>query len=143
MLDRRPRARKGCSVVLAEFGSGQVLWSVFWIFLFVIWFWLLIAIFGDLFRDKSLSGWAKAAWCLFVIVLPYLGIFVYLIARGPGMGERAMSEAKAQQAGFDAYVRETAGTASPADEIARAKQLLDGGAITQSEFDDLKRRALG
>jgi hypothetical protein len=130
-------------VVLAEFGSGQVLWSVFWIFLFVLWFWLLIAIFGDLFRDKSLSGVAKAAWCIFVIVLPYLGIFLYLIIRGHGMSDRALAAAKDQQAQFDSYVRETAGTAGPADQIARAKQLLDEGAIDQAEFDRLKQRALG
>src|SRR4029079_7989589 len=78
-------------MVLADFGSGQVLWSVLWIFMFVIWFWLLIAIFGDLMRDDSLSGWAKAAWCFFVIILPFLGIFVYLIVRGHAMGERAMA----------------------------------------------------
>jgi hypothetical protein len=130
-------------MVIAEFGSGQVLWSVFWIFLFVIWFWLLIAIFGDLFRDKELSGWGKAAWSLFVIIAPYLGIFVYLIVRGRGMGERAAAEAQAQQAQFDSYVRQTAGTASAADQIAQAKKLLDDGAISADEFDRLKRTALG
>jgi hypothetical protein len=129
-------------VLAAEFGSGQVLWSILWLFLFVLWFWLLIAIFGDLFRDRSLSGWAKAAWCFFVILLPYLGIFVYLIVRGHGMSDRAMAAAKAQQEQFDSYVRETAGV-SPADQIARAKQLLDEGAINQAEFDRLKQRALG
>jgi hypothetical protein len=113
-----------------------------WLFLFIIWFWLLIAIFGDLFRDRSLSGWGKAAWAFFVIIAPYLGIFVYLIARGHGMSDRALAQAQAQQAQFDAYVRETAGSADPADQIARAKQLLDEGAISQTEFDQLKQRAL-
>jgi uncharacterized protein YggT (Ycf19 family) len=130
-------------MILAEFGSGQVLWSIFWIFLFVIWFWLLISIFSDLFRDHELSGWAKGAWCFFVIVLPYLGIFVYLIARGGGMSKRAMAAAQQQQAEFDSYVRQTAGSSSAADEIARAKQLLDDGAITEEEFARLKASALG
>ena len=112
-------------MILAEFGTGQVLWSMVWLFMFIIWFWLLIAIFGDLFRDRSLSGWGKAAWAFFVIIAPYLGIFVYLIARGHGMSERAITQARAQQSQFDAYVRETAGTAGPTDQIARAKQLLE------------------
>lgn len=124
-----------------QWGTGQVLWSMFYLFLFIIWFWLLIAIFGDIFRDKSLSGWGKAAWSLFVIALPYLGIFVYLIARGHGMSDRAMAQAQAQQAAFDQYVQQTAGT-TPADQVARAKQLLDEGAISQQEFEELKRKAL-
>jgi hypothetical protein len=130
-------------MTIADFGSGQVLWSVLWIFMFVIWFWLLIAIFGDLMRDDSLSGWAKAAWCFFVIILPFLGIFVYLIVRGHGMGERSMAAAQAQQAALDSHIRQTVAGASPADQIAQAKQLLDSGAITQQEFDQLKQTALG
>ena len=129
-------------MVLAEFGTGEVLWDMFWFFMFVIWFWLLIVIFGDIFRDSTMSRWAKAAWSLFVIFLPYLGIFVYLIARGHGMGERAMAQRQAQQSQFDAYVRQTAGHSGPADQIATAKQLLDSGAITQDEFDRLKQAAL-
>lgn len=130
-------------ILAAEFGSGQVLWSIFWLFLFIVWFWLLITIFSDLFRDKELSGWAKAGWILVVIAFTYLGVLVYLIVRGRGMGERAMEAAKAQQQQFDAYVRETAGTAqTPADQIHKAKQLLDDGAISQEEFERLKRSAL-
>jgi len=129
-------------MVLAEFGSGEVLWSTFWIFMFIIWFWLLVMIFGDIFRDHELSGAAKAAWSLFVIILPYLGIFVYLIARGHGMGERAVAQRQAQQAQFDSYVRQTAGSSGPADQIAQAKQLLDQGAISQDEFERLKQQAL-
>lgn len=132
-------------MVFAEFGSGQVLWSLIWMFLFIIWLWLLFSVFNDLFRDHALSGWAKAAWCIFVIVMPYLGIFVYLIARGQGMSERTAAAARTQQAAFDDYVRQTVatkGSASPADEIARAKQLLDDGAINQDEFERLKRAAL-
>jgi hypothetical protein len=130
-------------MVVAEFGSGQVLWSMFWLFMFVIWFWLLIMIFGDLFRDDELSGWAKAAWAFFVIIAPYLGIFVYLIARGSGMSKRAVAAAQHQQQQFDSYVRQTAGSSSAADQIATAKGLLDEGTISSEEFDQIKRRALG
>lgn len=128
--------------MLAEFGTGQVFWSVLWIFMFVIWFWLLITIFSDLFRDHGLSGWAKAAWIIFVIILPFLGILVYLIARGHGMQERAMESAKQQQTAFDDYVRQTAGSGGAASEIEKAKGLLDSGAISQEDFDAIKRKAL-
>jgi hypothetical protein len=132
-------------MVLAEFGSGQALLTIFWLFLFVIWFWLLISIFGDILRDHELSGWAKAGWSVFVIVAPYIGIFVYLIVRGRGMAERSLAAQQRAQSQFDAYVRETAGRAagaSAADQIAKAKQLLDQGAISQDEYEALKRAAL-
>ncbi|HEY5155936.1 MAG TPA: SHOCT domain-containing protein [Acidimicrobiales bacterium] len=129
-------------MVLAAFGSGQVLWDIFWLFLFVLWFWLLIMVFSDLFRDHAQSGWAKAAWCIFLIIAPYLGIFVYLIARGGGMTQRAVAAQQAQQQQFDSYVKETAGGGDAADQIARAKALLDQGAITSDEFDQIKRKAL-
>ena len=129
-------------MILAEFGTGQVLWSLIWLFMFIIWFWLLMVIFGDIFRDKDLSGWGKAAWSIFVIFAPYLGIFVYLIVRGHGMSDRAIASAKAQQAQMDAYTRDTASSQSPADQIESAKRLLDNGAITQAEFEKLKRDAL-
>lgn len=135
-------------MLLAEFGSGQALWTILWFFLFVVWFWLLIAVFSDLFRDRALSGWAKAAWSLFVIVAPYLGIFVYLIARGSGMAERTLAAQQQAQADFDSYIRETAGTGGggggvgAADQIAKGKALLDQGAISHDEFEALKRNAL-
>jgi hypothetical protein len=129
-------------MLLAEFGTGQALWTILWLFMFVIWFWLLIAIFGDIFRSDDMGGAAKAFWIFFVIIAPYLGIFIYLIARGKGMSERAMAAQQKQQAQFDQYVRQTAGTGDAADQIAKAKALLDQGAITQAEFDDLKRAAL-
>ena len=129
-------------MVLAEFGSGQALLTVFWFFMFVIWFWLLLSVFGDIFRDRELSGWAKAAWTAFVIVAPYLGIFIYLIARGSGMAERTIAAEQRAQAQFDAYVRETAGGTGAADQIAKGKQLLDQGAISPEEFEALKREAL-
>jgi hypothetical protein len=129
-------------MVLAEFGSGQALLTVFWFFMFVIWFWLLLSVFGDIFRDRELSGWAKAAWTAFVIVAPYLGVFIYLIARGRGMTDRTLAAEQRSQARFDDYVRETAGGTGAADQIAKGKQLLDQGAISQEEFEALKREAL-
>jgi hypothetical protein len=119
-----------------------VLWSILWIFMFVIWFWLLVSIFGDLFRDPEESGWAKAGWIVFVLVLPFVGILIYLIVRGHGMQDRAIEAAKAQQSAMDDYVRSTAGAGDPADQIAKAKGLLDQGTISQSEFDEMKRKAL-
>ena len=132
-------------VLAAEFGTGQVVWSLFYLFLFIVWFWLLIMIFGDLFSDPDESGWGKALWAVAVIAFNYLGVLVYLIVRGPGMGQRAMTRAQTQQAAMDDYIRSTAGAAggpSPADQIAQAKQLLDSGTITQEEFEHLKRKAL-
>ena len=136
-------------MILAAFGSGQVLYSIFWLFLFIVWFWMLIAIFGDLFRDHELSGWGKAGWAFLIIFFFYIGIFAYLIVRGPGMAQRAMAQQKEAQDQFDSYVRETAGAGGggggggAASEIEKAKGLLDSGAISQEEFDQLKRNALG
>ena len=125
-----------------DIGNGEVLLWMLWFFLFVLWFWLLLTIFGDLFRDPDLSGGVKAVWVIFMILLPFIGIFAYLIVRGNGMAGRAMDAHKQAQAQFDAYVRETAGPASPTSEIKQAKELLDSGAITQDEFERIKRDAL-
>ena len=122
---------------------GQFLWSLLIIFFMIIFFVILFQVIFDLFRDHSLSGWAKAAWVLFIIVLPFLGILVYLIARGPSMAERAAKDQAASKQAFDDYVRQTAGGQGAAGEIASAKALLDQGAITQEEFDALKAKALG
>ena len=97
-------------MTLAEFGTGQVFWSMLWFFLFFIWIWILITVFADLFRSHDLSGWAKAAWVIFVIILPYLGVFVYLIARGHKMHEHAAQDMAAAQANFDNQVRAAAGS---------------------------------
>jgi hypothetical protein len=131
-------------VTLAEFGTGQVFWSMLWFFVFFIWIWLLIVVFGDIFRSPDLSGWAKALWSLFVIVLPYLGVFVYLIARGNTMQQRAMDRAQQQDATMRQYVQNVASTggASAADEIARLAQLRDQGVITDAEFQQAKAKAL-
>ncbi len=130
-------------VLAADFGLGEVLWTMFVLFMWIIWFWLLISVFSDLFRDHETSGGAKAAWCIFVILLPFLGVFVYLLARGGGMAERSMKQQQAAQAQFESYVRETASTSSgAAGEIAHAKKLLDDGTLSQAEFDALKAKAL-
>src|SRR6195952_5027269 len=113
-----------------EFGSGQVFFSLLWFFLFFIWIWILITVFADIFRSHDLSGWSKAIWVIFVIVFPYLGVFVYLIARGHKMGEHAQEAAQAQQEAQRAYIQQAAGTASsPADELARLSDLKDKGVI--------------
>lgn len=121
------------------------LWDFLWmflvIFMFVAYLFALISIIGDIFRDPKLGGFAKAVWLLFLIVIPFLTALIYLIVRGGGMAERTVAaQAQAQQA-TDNYIRSVAGS-SPADEIAKAKALLDAGSITQKEFDDLKAHAL-
>ena len=128
--------------MLAAYTFGQVMWTMFVFFAWVLFFWLLFVVFGDLFRRHDISGWGKAGWTIFVIVLPFLGIFVYLIAEGKGMGERNVRQAQAAQADMDAYVRSVAGSTSPTDQIAQAKQLLDSGTISQAEFDQIKAKAL-
>ena len=128
--------------MLAAYTFGQVMWTMFVFFAWVLFFWLLFVVFGDLFRRHDISGWAKAGWTIFVIVLPFLGIFVYLIAEGKGMGERNVRQAQAAQADMDAYVRSVASSGSATDQIAQAKQLLDSGTITQAEFDQIKAKAL-
>jgi putative oligomerization/nucleic acid binding protein/phospholipase D-like protein len=128
-------------VVLA-YSFGQVMWTMFVFFAWILFFWLLFTVFGDLFSRHDIGGWAKAGWTVFVIILPFLGIFVYLIAEGRSMGERAAQRAQAQQGEMDSYVRSVASSDSSAEQIAKGKQLLDSGAITQAEFDQLKAKAL-
>ena len=128
--------------MLAAYSFGDVMWTLFVFFAWIIFFWLLFTVFGDLFSRHDIGGWAKAGWTLLVLVLPYLGIFIYLIANGRSMGERALQRAQAQQSQMDDYVRSVASSDSGADQIAKGKQLLDSGAITQAEFDQLKAKAL-
>src|SRR3954447_17502729 len=111
-------------------------------FCFFIWIWLLFAVFADLFRRHDTSGISKALWIVFVIVVPYLGVLVYIIAEHDGMATRNMQQAKAQQAQFDDYVQSVAAQGDPASQIANAKKLLASGAISQAEFDQLKTKAL-
>jgi hypothetical protein len=116
---------------------------MFIFFAWVIWFWLLITVFADLFRRHDTSGFAKVLWIIFVIVLPFLGVFVYLIAEHEGMTRRNIDQAQAQQQQMDAYVKSVAGSGGgAASEIEKAKGLLDSGAITQAEFDSMKAKAL-
>jgi ABC-type multidrug transport system fused ATPase/permease subunit len=129
-------------MVLADVSFGDVFWSILWFFFLVIWIMLLFQIFVDLFRDHSLSGGAKTLWVLFLVFVPFLAVFVYLIVRGPSMAERAAGQRQRAQQEFDGYVRDVAGGATPTEQIAKAKELLDAGAIDQSEFDRLKARAL-
>ena len=129
-------------MLAADYPFLDVLWTMIVIFAWVIWFWLLITVFSDLFRRTDISGWGKAGWIILVIVLPYLGVFIYLIANHQGMTERSMAQAQRQQSQFDDYVRSVAPSGGAAAEIEKAKQLLDSGAISQAEFDSLKAKAL-
>ena len=131
-------------MTLAEFGTGQVFWSMLWFFVFFIWIWLLILVFSDIFRSHDLSGWAKALWSLFVIFVPYLGVFVYLIARGGKMQEHAAQQAQKQDAAMRQYVQSVAATdgGGAADELARLAQLRDQGVLTEAEFQQARAKAL-
>lgn len=118
-----------------------LLW-LFWIYIAVACIWIFITIIIDIFRDPTLNGWAKALWVVFLVFLPFLAAFIYLIARGKSMTERRVAEMREAQAAQNSYIREVAGTSSPAAEIESAKKLLDSGAISQAEFDALKAKAL-
>jgi Short C-terminal domain/Phospholipase_D-nuclease N-terminal len=129
--------------VLLAYTFGQVMWSMFVFFMWILFFWLLFTVFGDLFSRHDIGGGSKALWTILVIILPFLGIFIYLIVNGRGMGERAQAKAQSQQASMDAYVKSVAGSGgSASDQISQAKALLDAGTITQAEFDQLKAKAL-
>lgn len=120
----------------------DLMWTMVIFFLWILWFWLLFTVFADIFRRHDLSGWGKAAWLIFTILLPFLGVFVYLITQNVGMTERNLERARAQRAQFDGYVRDTAGGGGASAEIERAKSLLDSGAISQREFETIKQKAL-
>ena len=125
----------------ADYPFLDVMWSMLVFFIWIAWFMLLFHVIGDIFRRRDIGGGSKAIWIIFVIILPYVGVLVYLIANNTGMAERSMRQAAGQQAQFDDYVRSVA-PAGPAAEIEKAKALLDSGAITQAEFDALKSKAL-
>ena len=120
----------------------EVFWTMLIFFAFVVWLWILFAVFADIFRRHDVSGFIKAIWIIFVIVLPYLGVFVYLIAEHTGMTERSAKSQEEAKSQFDQYVKSAAANADPAEQIAKAKQMLDNGTINQSEFDQIKRKAL-
>ena len=129
-------------VVAAEWGTGQVFWSIMWFTLWIIWISLLFVVFTDVFRSHDLSGWGKALWLIFVIVLPYLGVFVYLIARGDEMQEHAAQQTQAHDAAFRQQVQEVAGSSSTTDELSKLAALKAEGVIDDAEFERLKAKAL-
>jgi hypothetical protein len=129
-------------MLIADFTLGDALLTVLEIFLFVIYLWILITIIGDLFRDHQLSGWAKAGWIFLLLVLPFLGALIYLIARGEGMRDRTVREQADMRRHMDAYIRETAGTGSSVDELAKLSELKDKGAISDEEFERAKAKLL-
>jgi hypothetical protein len=129
-------------LLAADYPFLDVFWTMLVFFLWVMWFWLLITVFADVFRRKDLSGLGKTGWLIFVILLPFLGVFIYLITQNDKMVERNVAQAQAQQAKFDEHVKAVAGSGGAAAEIEKAKQLLDSGAISQAEFDAIKSKAL-
>ena len=126
----------------ADYPLLNIIWTMLVFFAWVIWFWLLIVVFSDIFSRHDISGWGKAGWLLLVVVLPYLGVFIYMIAQGTHMAERRDKRSQAARSEFDDYVKNVAASGGPAAEIDKAKQLLDSGAITQDEFNALKAKAL-
>jgi hypothetical protein len=126
---------------LADFTFGQALLTVLEIFLLFAWFWILVTVIGDLFRDHEISGWGKAAWVLFLIIVPFLGTLIYLVARGQGMRERTLKDQTEARKHFDSYVRETAGS-SPADELHKLSDLKQRGDISEEEFERAKAKLL-
>jgi ABC-type multidrug transport system fused ATPase/permease subunit len=129
-------------VLAADYPFLDILWTMFIFFLFVIWIWILITVFTDVFRRKDIGGGSKTLWIIFVILLPYLGVFVYLIANHDGMADRNIQRMQQQQQQTDAYIQSVAGSGGSAAEIEKAKGLLDSGAITQAEFESMKAKAL-
>ena len=130
-------------LLAANYPFLDVLWTLFIFFLWVIWFWLLFTVFVDVFRRHDIHGGKKTLWLIFVIILPFLGVFIYIITQNDGMTQRNIERAQAQRSQFDQYVRETAGASGgAAAEIDAAKKLLDQGTITQAEFDAIKQKAL-
>ena len=127
-------------MLAAEFGTGQVFWSMLWLFFWIIWIWLLIVVFSDIFRSPDLSGWGKAGWTIFTIVMPYLGVFVYVIARGRKMNEHALAAAAERDASVRDYIRETASGVGTADELLRLADLKSRGVIDDAEFKRLKAK---
>ena len=130
-------------LLASEFGTGQVFWSMLWFFLFFIWIIILFQVFGDIFRSKDLSGWGKALWSIFIIAVPYLGVFIYLIARGSKMQEHAVADAKAMDAAQRAYIQQAAGTGtSDADQLDKLAALHSAGKIDDAEYATAKAKVI-
>jgi hypothetical protein len=129
-------------VIAADYPFLDVFWTIVVFFAWLAWLLILFRVLGDVFRRHDTSGWGKAGWIVFVVVLPFLGVLIYLIANGEQMGRREAEQSRAASAAFDDYVQSVAATGGPAAEIEKAKQLLDGGAISQAEFDAIKAKAI-
>ena len=128
--------------IAADYPFLDILWTMIIFFTWVVWIWMMVVILTDVFRRRDISGWGKAVWVIFLIVLPFIGVLAYLIFEHNGMAERQAEAARGQKEQMDDYVRSVASTGGPAAEIDKAKQLLDSGAINQMEFDALKAKAL-
>jgi hypothetical protein len=129
-------------IIAADYPFLNIFWTMIIFFVWVVWIWMMISILSDVFRRPDLSGWGKAGWCVFLIVLPFLGVLIYLGTQSEGMAQRSGRDAKDQREQMDEYVRSVAGSGGPAAEIDKAKQLLDSGAIDQGEYAAIKAKAL-
>ena len=129
-------------LLAAEWGTGQVLWSMLWIFIFIMWIWLIIVIFSDIMRSHDMGGWAKALWAIGIIFFPFIGIFAYLIVRGGSMSERQLEDAKAADAATQTYIRETAGTDTEADQLGTLSALHDAGKLDDAEYATAKAKII-
>ncbi len=129
-------------LLAAEFGTGQVLWSILWFFLFFMWIWLVITIFADIIRS-DMSGWGKALWSIGIIFLPFLGVFLYLIVNGGDMGARNMEAAQAQDQAVQAYIRDAAGSGNAADQLDKLASLHDSGKLSDDEYAQAKAKVVG
>jgi hypothetical protein len=129
-------------MLAASYPFLDAMWTILIFFLWVAWFWMLFSVWGDLFRRDDISGFGKVGWLVFTLIVPFLGVFVYLIAEGKGMTARSLAMQQSQKAQFDDYVRDAAGSGGPAAEIEKAKALLDQGAITNTEYDAIKQKTL-
>jgi Short C-terminal domain/Phospholipase_D-nuclease N-terminal len=142
VVDGRGQTSGGDNVLAYDYPVLGVFWSILVIFLWIMWFFLLFRVIGDIFRSDDLSGWGKAAWLIFVLVVPFLGVFVYVIARGDEMGKRDVAQARAQNQAFQDYVRDAAGTGGSADQLAKLADLRDRGVINDAEFEQQKAKLL-
>ena len=129
-------------MLAADYPFLDVMWTMLVFFIWILWIWLLFTVFADIFRRHDITGAKKTLWIVFAILLPFLGVFIYLITQNVGMTERQLERTRSQREQFDAHVRQAAGSGGASDEIEKAKQLLDSGAITQAEFDAIKQKAL-
>jgi hypothetical protein len=129
-------------VIATSYPFLEIVWTFFVFFAFIVWLWIMFTVLGDIFRRHDTSGFAKVLWIIFIIVLPYIGVFVYLVTQHDGMTKRTIKAQEQVKGEVDEYVRSVSGAGGPTEEIAKAHELLDKGAITQAEFDQIKAKAL-